>query len=209
MFSTSTAIINNEEFASSYMPVGINKNVTLKEVTVKKSPQGKDFLEIVFENSEGQTATMSVWKNEKGMYIKTDEDLQRRDNAQFGNMMQILNCFYPTVEDVTLNSFKEMIDWVSSKLNPMIATKKALTLKVIYDNKGYTKVSTNGIFVEPADTTESQIKLFKSDRLERPVKADEEKPTDPLAVNATQAESTPVTSGDTVDHGADTNALPF
>lgn len=207
MFSTSTAIINNTEFTSSYMPVGINNNVTLKEVTVKKSPQGKDFLEIVFENAEGQTATMSVWKNEKGMFIKTDEDLQRRDNAQFGNMMQIINCFYPTVEDTTLNSFKEMIDWVSSKLNPMIATKKALRLKVIYDNKGYTKVSTNGMFVEPMDTAESQIKLFKSDRLERPVQADIEKPIDPLAGGADALTSTPVTSNES--EASKDDDLPF
>lgn len=202
MFSTSTATINNTEFTSSYMPVGINDNVTLKEVTAKKSTQDKDFLEIVFENTEGQTATMSVWKNEKGLYIKTDEDLQRRDNAQFGNMMQIINCFYPTTEDTTLNSFKEMIDWVVSKLTPMIATKKALRLKVIYDNKGYTKVSTNGIFVEPMDVAESQIKLFKSDRLERPVQADNEQSNDPLA---TSNSGTPAASENT-DKSDD---LPF
>lgn len=202
MFSTSTATINNTEFTSSYMPVGINDNVTLKEVTAKKSPQGKDFLEIVFENAEGQTATMSVWKNEKGLYIKTDEDLQRRDNAQFGNMMQIINCFYPTTEDTTLNSFKEMIDWVVSKLTPVIATKKALRLKVIYDNKGYTKVSTNGIFVEPMDVAESQIKLFKSDRLERPVQADNEQSNDPLA---TGNSSTPAAS----ENSDKSDDLPF
>ena len=84
MFSTKTAAINNEEFSnSSYMPVGINQNVTLKEVNCNRSPQGLDFLEIVFENEDGQTATMTEWKNTKGMYIKTDEDLQKRDNAQF------------------------------------------------------------------------------------------------------------------------------
>lgn len=202
MFSTSTATINNTEFTSSYMPVGINDNVTLKEITAKKSPQGKDFLEIIFENAEGQTATMSVWKNEKGLYIKTDEDLQRRDNAQFGNMMQIINCFYPTTEDTTLNSFKEMIDWVVSKLTPMIATKKALRLKVIYDNKGYTKVSTNGMFVEPMDVAESQIKLFKSDRLERPVQADNEQSNDPLAAGNS---STPATS----ENADASDNLPF
>lgn len=202
MFSTSTATINNTEFTSSYMPVGINDNVTLKEITAKKSPQGKDFLEIIFENAEGQTATMSVWKNEKGLFIKTDEDLQRRDNAQFGNMMQIINCFYPTTEDTTLNSFKEMIDWVVSKLTPMIATKKALRLKVIYDNKGYTKVSTNGMFVEPMDVAESQIKLFKSDRLERPVQADNEQSNDPLAAGNS---STPAAS----ENADASDNLPF
>lgn len=184
MFNTKTATINSEEFNSSYMPVGINESVNLKEVNVKTSPTGKDFLEIVFENKEGQTASMSEWKNEKNQWIKTDEDLQNRDNAQFGRLMQIINCFYPTIEDVTLNTFKDMIAWVESKLNPMIATKKDLRLKVVYDKRGYTTVSSNGIFVEDMATETSQVKLFKRDLLERPVQADVES-TDPLAGNST------------------------
>jgi hypothetical protein len=47
---------------------------------------------------------------------------------------------------------------------------------------------------------ESQIKLWKNDLLERPVKADEEKPNDPL----TGTTSAPVTADST---GADD--LPF
>ena len=51
MYNTKTAIVNNNEFISDYMPVGINDNVFLKEVNVKKSPTGKDFLEQMFEKS--------------------------------------------------------------------------------------------------------------------------------------------------------------
>ena len=80
MYNTKTATINDQEFVSSYMDAGIHDNVTLKEVNVKKSPTGKDFLEIVFEDSEGKTATMTEWKNEKNMWIKTHEDLQHRDD---------------------------------------------------------------------------------------------------------------------------------
>ena len=83
MYNTKTAIVNNEEFNSNYMPVGINNDVILKSVTVEKSPQGKDFLRVTFENEAGQTAEFTEWKNEKNMWIKTDEDLQNRDNIQF------------------------------------------------------------------------------------------------------------------------------
>jgi DNA-binding transcriptional MocR family regulator len=62
MYSTKTATTNNQEFNSSYMPVGINENVTLKEVNVNKTPNGRDFLEIIFENENGQTATMTLAK---------------------------------------------------------------------------------------------------------------------------------------------------
>lgn len=197
MYNTKTAIVNNEEFNSNYMPVGINDDVKLKSVTVEKSPQGKDFLRVTFENEAGQTAEFTEWKNEKNMWIKTDEDLQNRDNIQFGRILQLINSF-TTAPDVELNSFTDMINWVKATLDPFIPTNKKLRLKVIYDKKGYTQVSKYGTYVEPMDVKESQIKLFKNDLLERPVKADEEKPTDPLAINT---DSTPVTEK--------TDDLPF
>lgn len=197
MYNTKTAIVNNEEFNSNYMPVGINDDVTLKSVTVEKSPQGKDFLRVTFENEAGQTAEFTEWKNEKNMWIKTDEDLQNRDNIQFGRILQLINSF-TTAPDVELNSFTDMINWVKATLDPFIPTNKKLRLKVIYDKKGYTQVSKYGTYVEPMDVKESQIKLFKNDLLERPVKADEEKPADPLAIHT---DSTPVTEK--------TDDLPF
>ena len=197
MYNTKTAIVNNEEFNSNYMPVGINNDVILKSVTVEKSPQGKDFLRVTFENEAGQTAEFTEWKNEKTMWIKTDEDLQNRDNIQFGRILQLINSF-TTAPDVELNSFTDMINWVKATLDPFIPTNKKLRLKVIYDKKGYTQVSKYGTYVEPMDVKESQIKLFKNDLLERPVKADEEKPADPLAIHT---DSTPVTEK--------TDDLPF
>ena len=198
MYSTKTATTNNNEFNDSYMPVGINDNVTLKEVNVNKSPQGKDYLEFVFQNEEGKTASFTEWKNEKNTWIKTDEDLQNRDNKQFGRILQIVKCFKndPEFEG---SSFIEMINWVKTTLTTIGEWDKTLLrLKVIYDKKGYTTVSKNGIYVEPMSTEESQIKLWKNDLLERPIVADNESSTDPLT-----QQSTPVTE----KNGADD--LPF
>ena len=47
MYSTKTATTNTNEFSGSYIPVGINENITLKEVNVNKTPNGRDFLEII------------------------------------------------------------------------------------------------------------------------------------------------------------------
>lgn len=201
MYNTKTATINNEEFNSNYIPVGINDNIILKEVSVEKSPQGKDFLRVTFENETGQTAEFTEWKNEKNMWIKTDADLQNKDNQQFGRIIQLINCF-TTTPDVEINSFDEMIKWVKGILDPFIKDKKKLRLKVIYNKNGYTQVSKYGTYVEPMDITESQIKLFKNDLLERPVKADAEKPADPLATNPIKVD-TPVTETENVDE------LPF
>ena len=207
MYSTKTATTNNNEFNSSYMPVGINENITLKEVNVNKTQNGRDFLEIVFENEQDQTVTMTEWKNEKNMWIKTDEDLQRRDDTQFGRILQIIDCFYDNRPEFEGSNFVEMITWVKSTLDAVTERdKKLLRLKVIYDKKGYVTVSQNGVFIEPMGITESQIKLFKRDLMERPVQADVEKPIDPLiaAANEAIALNTPVTETNT---GADN--LPF
>ena len=201
MYNTKTATINNEEFNSNYIPVGINDNITLKEVSVEKSPQGKDFLRVTFENEAGQTAEFTEWKNEKNMWVKTDADLQNKDNQQFGRIIQLINCF-TTTPDVEINSFDEMIKWVKDILDPFIKDKKKLRLKVIYNKNGYTQVSKYGTYVEPMDVIGSQIKLFKNDLLERPVKADAEKPADPLATNPIKVD-TPVTETENVDE------LPF
>ena len=96
-----------------------------------------------------------------------------------------------------------MINWVKDKLTPMIEVKKDLRIKVVYDNKGYTKVSTLGIFVEPMTVTESQIKVFKKDLLERPVVADIESTTDPLST------SNGVTTPTTEDSTKSADDLPF
>ena len=197
MYSTKTATTNNTEFNSSYMPVGINENITLKEVNVNKTQNGRDFLEIIFENENGQTATMTEWKNEKNMWIKTDEDLQKRDNQQFGRILQVIDAVKGSHTDFEGASFLEMINWVKTQLD---GNSGNLRLKVVYDKNGYTKVSNLGVFVEAMDVAESQIKLWKNDLLERPVQPDKE--DDPLA--STPVESTPVTETHT---GADD--LPF
>ena len=200
MYSTKTATTNNNEFNSSYMPVGINENVTLKEVNVNKSPNGRDFLEIIFENEQGQTASITEWKNEKNMWIKTDEDLQNRDNQQFGRLLQIIDAVVGTHGEFEGNSFVEMINWVKTMLSfqPVDENKQPyvnkLRLKVVYDKKGFTKVSSLGIFVEPMSVTESQIKLWKNDLLERTIVADKE--DDPLAINSTPDTETPTGADD-------------
>ena len=182
------------------MPVGINENIILKEVNVKKTENGRDFLEFVFENENGQTATMTEWKNEKNMWIKTDEELQQRDNQQFGRILQVIDACNGGHQDFEGSSFVEMINWVKQQL---VVDHTPLRLKVVYDKKGYTKVSSLGIFVEPMSVEESQIKLWKNDLLERPVVADRE--DDPLVEAAKEAQllNTPVTE----TTGADD--LPF
>ena len=191
MYSTKTAI---ESTGSIYMNAGINDNVTLSNVEVTKSPTGKDFIRFTFSDKDGKTAEMTEWKNEKNMYVKTDAELQKEDDRQFGRIMQIIKCYISEIPDVELNSFVSMINWVKTILDGVNKDTK-LRLKVVYDNKGFIRVSKNGIFVEPMTVQESRIVLTGRDKIDRPnipVDKEETPKTDPLsAVNdATPADET-------------------
>lgn len=191
MYSTKTAI---ESTGSAFMNAGINDNVTLSNVEVTKSPTGKDFIRFTFSDADGKTAEMTEWKNEKNMYVKTDAELQKEDDRQFGRIMQIIKCYISEVPDVELNSFVDMINWVKTTLDGVNKDTK-LRLKVVYDNKGFIRVSKNGIFVEPMTVQESRIVLTGRDKTIRPdipVDKEDTPKTDPLsAVNdATPADET-------------------
>lgn len=183
MYSTKTAI---ESTGSIYMNAGINDNVTLSNVEVTKSPTGKDFIRLTFSDADGKTAGMTEWKNEKSMYVKTDAELQKEDDRQFGRIIQIIKCYVSEIPDVELNSFVDMINWVKITLDGVNKDTK-LRLKVVYDNKGFIRVSKNGIFVEPMSVQESRIVLTGHDKTVRPdipVDKEDAPKTDPLsAVN--------------------------
>ena len=200
MYSTKQAIKSAN--TSKYMSAGIKDNVKLAEVRVDKSPNGNDFIEITFSDEDGRTVTMTEWKNKINSWIKDETDLQKNDDKQFGRILQILSCFYPDEAlQVELDSFSSMINWVNTMLGNVIANNKPLRLKIVYNNSGYTTTSHNGIFIEPMDVTQTEIEKLPRDRFERPVVADQEPSTDPLAVPTST--STPESTSENNDN------LPF
>ena len=200
MYSTKQAIKSAN--VSKYMSAGIKDNVKLTEVRVDKSPNGNDFIEIIFSDEDGRTVTMTEWKNKINSWIKDEADLQKNDDKQFGRILQILSCFYPDEAlQVELDSFNSMINWVNTMLGNVIATNKPLRLKIVYNNSGYTTTSHNGIFIEPMDVAQTEIEKLPRDRFERPVVADQEPSTDPLAVPTST--STPESNSENKD------ILPF
>ena len=200
MYSTKQAIKSAN--VSKYMSAGIKDNVKLTEVRVDKSPNGNDFIEITFSDEDGRTVTMTEWKNKINSWIKDETELQKNDDKQFGRILQILSCFYPDEAlQVELDSFSSMINWVNTMLGNVIANNKPLRLKIVYNNSGYTTTSHNGIFIEPMDVAQTEIEKLPRDRFERPVVADQEPSTDPLAVPTST--STPESTSENNDN------LPF
>lgn len=186
MYSTKTAVFSSD---NNYLQAGINENVTLKEVNVKTTPNGINYLEIIFQK-DGNIAPMTEWENKKSAWIKTDEDLQYRDNLQFGRILQVINaiCDEP-VGDVELNDFNSMINWVKDTLLPKINAQKSLRLKVVYDKNGFIKVSSNGCFIEPMDVKQEDSKIIITgrDTIVKPeIKVDKEEIVDLPKVNTTE-----------------------
>lgn len=60
-----------------YIPAGIIENVVLKSVKTEVSPNGNQFLEIVFEK-DGATLTHTEWKPTLGGFVTTEEQLQTK-----------------------------------------------------------------------------------------------------------------------------------
>lgn len=186
MYSTKTAVFSSD---NNYLQAGINENVTLKEVNVKTTPNGINYLEIIFQK-DGNIAPMTEWENKKSAWIKTDEDLQYRDNLQFGRILQVINaiCDEP-VGDVELNDFNSMINWVKDTLSPKINAQKSLRLKVVYDKNGFIKVSSNGCFIEPMDVKQEDSKIIITgrDTISKPeIKIDKEEIVDLPKVDTTE-----------------------
>lgn len=167
-----------------YIPVGIQENVKLKSARTETSINGNVFLEIVFEK-DGATLTQTEWKPTMGGFVTTEEMLQEREDRQFSRMLQILHCFYSDeVLNFTGSSFEEFANWVCTLLNSA-DKNKALRVKVVYNNKGYTTLPgySKYTFIEPMELPEGQtsaISILGIDNLQKPIIADVETPVDPL-----------------------------
>lgn len=161
-----------------YIPVGIIENVVLKSVKTEVSPNGKQFLEIVFEK-DGATLTHTEWKPTPGGFVTTEEQLQTKVDKQYSRMLQILNCYYKNEElDFNGESFEQFAQWITDMLNKVDKSKK-LRAKIVYNDKGYTTLPSYAkyTFIEPMELPEgesSSIAMLNIDQFTKPVVADKE-----------------------------------
>ena len=161
-----------------YIPAGIVENAVLKSVKTEVSPNGKQFLEIVFEK-DGATLTHTEWKPALGGFVTTEEQLQTKMDNQYSRMLQILNCYYKDEElDFNGESFEQFAQWITDMLNKVDKSKK-LRAKIVYNNKGYTTLPNYAkyTFIEPMELPEGQsssITMLNIDQFTKPVVADKE-----------------------------------
>lgn len=161
-----------------YIPTGIIENVVLKSVKTEVSPNGKQFLEIVFEKDKA-TLTHTEWKPTLGGFVTTEKQLQTKMDNQYSRMLQILNCYYKDEElDFNGESFEQFAQWITDMLNKVDKSKK-LRVKIVYNDKGYTTLPNYAkyTFIEPMELPEGQsssIAMLNIDQFTKPVVADKE-----------------------------------
>lgn len=161
-----------------YIPTGIIENVVLKSVKTEVSPNGNQFLEIVFEK-DGATLIHTEWKPTLGGFVTTEEQLQTKMDKQYSRMLQILNCYYKDEElDFNGEGFEQFAQWITDMLNKVDKSKK-LRAKIVYNDKGYTTLPNYAkyTFIEPMKLPEGQsssIAMLNIDQFTKPVVADKE-----------------------------------
>lgn len=161
-----------------YIPTGIIENVVLKSVKTEVSPNGNQFLEIVFEKDRA-TLTHTEWKPTLGGFVTTEEQLQTKMDKQYSRILQILNCYYKDEElDFNGESFEQFAQWITDMLNKVDKSKK-LRVKIVYNDKGYTTLPNYAkyTFIEPMELPEGQsssIAMLNIDQFTKPVVADKE-----------------------------------
>lgn len=195
-----------------FIPAGIAENVVLKSARYAVSPNGKEFIELVFDKN-GAILTQTEYKPTKfeGM---TDEQLQTKEDNQFSRMMQILLCFYKD-EELIFNgtTFQEFANEVVDYLNKADKSK-LLRVKIVYNDKGYTTLPNYAkyTFIEPMvlpENTVSAITALNIDQFVRPVIADKESTVASLATALSLNSMGQNSIENSNSFSVDPNALPF
>ena len=198
----------------NYLPAGIHEDVVLENAKYEESPNGNKFIEFTFSKN-GQILKHTEWEPTKGMYVTTDEDLQKKVDNQFSRILQILVCFYKDEElEFEGESFKEFAQWVAEKLMSADKSKK-LRVKVIYNKKGYTTLPgySKYTFIEPMELPEgkaSAITELSIDTFVKPIVADKEMTVNnPFANSSVNTTSSPEVAKAAFAEAQKTDDLPF
>lgn len=198
----------------NYLPAGIHENVVLEYAKFETSPNGNKFIEFCFSKN-GQIIKHTEWEPTKGMYVTTDEDLQKKIDNQFSRILQILVCFYKDEElEFEGETFTDFAKWVAEKLEAVDKSKK-LRVKVVYNKNGYTTLPpySKYTFIEPMELPEgeaSKITELSIDTFVKPVVADkEQKVNNPFANQQPSMSQNPEVAKAAFSEASRTDDLPF
>lgn len=188
--------IESEERKFNFIDFGIHENVMLTDITIDKSPTGKDYLSFTFTSEDGRQLTKTEWqptiKDDQGQDI-----LLSKIKNQAKRIKHIMTKYMSVDEtkiEYNYNQWVKYASAVKAKLDPVKGNSK-MRIKATYDTKGYVTLPNYVPFIESMaiPKADSELKILSSDKKERSqANGDVEVPTS----NPFEDTFTAATSGD-------------
>lgn len=137
----------------------VSKGRFIKELSFNSED---NYLEVVIENSEGQTASKRYYTPQKGGFIKTDEDLEKATTKLVKIIANIVRLYCPKDTAIEGETFKELCEASIKKINEVNPefSKKELWVKLIYNNKDFTTLPGYAPIALPASLSEEEVKKY-------------------------------------------------
>lgn len=184
----------SEESSGNYFSVGIQEDVSLKEITMEEAANGNNYLKFHFEGGNSEKLSHTEWP------IGSDDQNAEKKLKNFLIRMKHICTKFVDAESVNIKgeSFQDFCDKIISLLTPHLQNTK-VRIKLVYNYRNYVSLPKYVPFIEKmaVDKSASRLKLDPGfDKLEK------DEGTDPVLTSATN-EPVPPTGGETSD------PLPF
>lgn len=185
----------SEESSGNYFSVGIQEDVSLKDVTMEEAANGNNYLKFHFEGSNGEKLSHTEWP-----ITPDDQNFEKKMKNLLIRMKHICTKFVEA-EKININgeSFQDFCDKVIALLVPNLGNTK-VRIKLVYNYRNYVSLPKYVPFIEKmsVDKGVSKLKLDPGfDKLEK------DEGTDPVLTSTTNE---PVVSPTGEESG---DPLPF
>lgn len=187
----------SEESSGNYFNVGIQEDVSLKEITFEEASNGNNYLKFHFEGDNGEKLAHTEWP------VNSDDQNAEKKLKNLLIRMKHICTKFVDAEKVIINgeSFQDFADKIIALLTPHLQTTK-VRIKLVYNYRNYVSLPKYVPFIEKmaVDKSASRLKLDPGfDKLEK------DEGTDPVLTSTTNEPVSPKAepkSGDSED-------LPF
>jgi len=163
--------IESEDRKFNFIDFGIHDNITMTDISIEKSPTGKDYMSFTFTSEDGKVLNKTEWQPT----IKEDQGhdvLLSKIKNQAKRIKHIMARYMS--EDATKVTYN-YDNWVTyakevkAKLDPVKGTSK-MRIKAVYDNKGYVSLPNYVPFIESMaiPKSDSKLEILSNDKKERP-----------------------------------------
>lgn len=173
MYNINQNVEVREFSGATAIPVGINTDCKLSEISTPSDKNGNTYLQFIFEDSKGNQLKHNEFAvNPQYVTPKTgetaDEAVTRRINAMLVRIKHICTQFVPAAQfNITGTTFAELCTGIKTVMANTGYATTPIKLKVTYDYKDYAALPGFPPFCEANDKNPSGLKINpRYDKLE-------------------------------------------